>query len=69
MCICAPHVYLPCASESQKKTLDYLGLALQKACDPPCRSWGMNPGLLEEQSVLFTIEPSLQFLASVNFTA
>jgi hypothetical protein len=29
-------------------------------CEPPCGSWGLNSGPLEEQSVLLTSEPSLQ---------
>jgi hypothetical protein len=28
--------------------------------DPPCGCWELNSGPLEEQSVLFTTEPSLQ---------
>ena len=29
-------------------------------CEPPCGFWELNSGLLKEQSVLLTIEPSLQ---------
>jgi hypothetical protein len=29
-------------------------------CEPPCGCWDLNSGPLEEQSVLFTAEPSLQ---------
>jgi hypothetical protein len=29
-------------------------------CEPSCGCWGLNSGPLEEQSVLFTTEPSLQ---------
>jgi hypothetical protein len=29
-------------------------------CEPPCGCWELNSGLLEEQSVLLTAEPSLQ---------
>jgi hypothetical protein len=29
-------------------------------CEPPCKCWKLNLGLLEEQSVLLTPEPSLQ---------
>lgn len=28
-------------------------------CKPPCGCWGLNPGLLEEQMVFLTTEPSL----------
>jgi hypothetical protein len=29
-------------------------------CEPPCGCWKLNTGLLKEQSVLLTPEPSLQ---------
>jgi hypothetical protein len=29
-------------------------------CEPPCGFWELNLGLLEEQPVLLTAEPSLQ---------
>jgi hypothetical protein len=29
-------------------------------CEPPCGSWELNSGPLEEQAVLFTTEPPLQ---------
>jgi hypothetical protein len=29
-------------------------------CEPPCGCWDLNSRPLEEQSVLLTIEPSLQ---------
>jgi hypothetical protein len=29
-------------------------------CEPSCGCWDLNSGLLEEQSVLLTAEPSLQ---------
>jgi hypothetical protein len=29
-------------------------------CEPPCGSWELHSGPLEEQSVLLTAEPSLQ---------
>ena len=30
------------------------------SCEPTCGCWELNSGLLEEQSVLLTAEPSLQ---------
>lgn len=36
-----------------------LGLKLQVGCEQPCGCWKLKPGLLEEQSVLFTTEFSL----------
>ena len=29
-------------------------------CEPPCGCWELNAGLLEEQPVLLSAEPSLQ---------
>ena len=29
-----------------------------KCCAPPCGFWELNPGLLQEQQVLLTTEPS-----------
>lgn len=39
--------------------LNLLGLELTDNCEPPYGSWELNPGVLEEQSVLWTTEPSL----------
>jgi hypothetical protein len=36
-------------------------LPITDGCEPPCGFWKLNSGLLEEQSVLLTTEPSLQF--------
>jgi hypothetical protein len=40
----------------QKRALD----PIIDGCEPPCGNWELNSGLLEEQSVLLTAEPSLQ---------
>jgi hypothetical protein len=34
-------------------------------CEPPCGCWELNSGPVEEQSVLFPAEPSLQPLSAV----
>lgn len=34
-------------------------------CEPPCGCWDLNSGLLEEQSVLLTTEPSLQPVSKI----
>jgi hypothetical protein len=39
-------------------------IPLQDGCEPPCGCWELNSGSLEEQSVLLTIEPSLQLKAT-----
>jgi hypothetical protein len=39
----------------QKKASD----PITDGCEPPCGCWDLNSGLLEEQSVLLTTEPSL----------
>jgi hypothetical protein len=36
-------------------------------CEPPCGCWELNSGLLEEQSVLLTAEPSLQLPYNLVF--
>ena len=41
-------------------------------CEPPCGCWELNPGPLEEQSLLLTSEPFLQpvcvlFLRKISY--
>jgi hypothetical protein len=36
-------------------------LGVRDSCELPCGCWELNPGPLEEQSVLSTAEPSLRF--------
>ena len=38
------------------------GTGVIDSCEPPCGYGELNPGPLEEQSVLLTAEPSLQLL-------
>ncbi|KAL6083004.1 hypothetical protein STEG23_028004, partial [Scotinomys teguina] len=45
-----------CTSVCQKRASD----PITDGCELPCESWDLNPGPLEEQSVLLTAEPSLQ---------
>jgi hypothetical protein len=33
---------------------------IMEGCEPPCGCWELNPGSLEEQSMLLTAEPFLQ---------
>jgi hypothetical protein len=35
--------------------------------EPPCGCWDLNSGPLEEQSVLLTVEPSLQLRNELVF--
>jgi hypothetical protein len=51
-------VYYHCLQTYQKVALD----PITDGCEPPCGCWELNSGLLEEQSVLLTAEPSLQSL-------
>jgi hypothetical protein len=46
-------VYYSCLQTPQNRAFD---------CKPPCGCWELNSGPLEEQSVLSTIESSLQYL-------
>ncbi|EDL91225.1 rCG56442 [Rattus norvegicus] len=49
-------VHCSCLQTHQKKASDLI----TDSCEPPCGCWDLNSGPLEEQSVLLTIEPSLQ---------
>ena len=42
------------------KVSDSLELDFSDSCELLCECWELNPGPLEEQSVLLTTEPSLQ---------
>ena len=47
---------LSCLQTHQKRASD----SVTDGCEPPCDCWELNSVPLEEQSVLFTAEPSLQ---------
>jgi hypothetical protein len=49
-----------CLQTNQKKASD----PIADGCEPPCGFWELNSGPLEEHSVLFPAEPSLQPLYS-----
>ena len=49
-------VHCSCLQTPQKRASDLI----TDGCEPPCSCWELNPGPLEEQSVLLTTEPSLQ---------
>ena len=49
-------VHCHCLQTHQKRASD----SIIDGCEPPCGCWELNSGPLEEQSVLFTAEPSLQ---------
>jgi hypothetical protein len=53
VCVC---VHCCCLQTHQKRAAD----PLTNGCEPPCGFWDLNSGPLEEQSVLFTAESSLQ---------
>ena len=62
MYVSASHVYR--AQRGQRRALDTLELELQVVGSYDV-GWELNPGPLEEQSVLLTVEPSLQSFAFV----
>jgi hypothetical protein len=49
-------VHCCCLQTHQKRASD----PITDGCEPPCGCWELNPGPLEEQSVLLTTEPSRQ---------
>jgi hypothetical protein len=49
-------IYFMYLSTHQKRASD----PITDGCEPPCGCWELNSGPLEEQSVVFTAEPSLQ---------
>lgn len=50
----------PAYARCQKRIFKFLGHGVTDGCEPPCGFWELNPGLLEEQSVLFS--PDLGFI-------
>lgn len=53
--------FYACILIHQKRVLDLMGLQLHN-CELTYGCWELNSGALEEQSLLLTIEPSLQAL-------
>ena len=53
LCIC---VHCSCLQTHQKRSSD----CIADGCESPCGSWELNSGPQEEQSVLLTVESSLQ---------
>ena len=49
-------VHCSCLQTQQKRASD----PITDGCEPLCGCWDLNSGLLEEQPVLLTAEPSLQ---------
>ena len=52
-----------CMPAGQKKAPDLI----IDGCEPLCDCWDLSSGPLEEQPVLLTSEPSLQYLAVLFF--
>jgi hypothetical protein len=48
-----------CMSAYQKRELD----PITDGCEPSCSYWELNSGLLEEEPVFLTTEPSLQSMS------
>jgi hypothetical protein len=55
---------VPGTCGSQKKVIQLPRPGVTEGCNPPCGSWELNPGPLEEQLVLFTAKPSFPLLLS-----
>ena len=58
MCVCAPHVCLM-PTEARRGNWILWNWSYRQ-CELPYGCWELNPGPLEEQSVLLTPEPFLQ---------
>lgn len=56
--VCVPHACLG----GQKRVLDPFGTGVSDSCGPSCGCWELNRGPLEGQSVLRSVELSLQLL-------
>lgn len=54
------HHTIPGALRVQKMALDHPGTRVMGGCESPCWFWEQNPGLLKEQKVLLTTDPSFQ---------
>ena len=55
-------VHCSCLQTHQKRVSD----SIMDGCESPCGCWELNSGPLEEQSVLLTVEPSLQSVNSLS---
>ena len=63
MYVCA-HMHAYCQQKLEEHVSSETGV--MDGCEPPCGSWELNPGSLEEQPVLLTTEP---FLYSLGFSS
>ena len=50
---------------SPEEGVKFLGTGVKDGCEPLCGCWEWDLGPLEEQPVLLTTEPSLQFLEAI----
>lgn len=57
MYIIIPQIY---STYEGQKRVGSSGTRVTEGCEPPCACCECNPGPLEEQQVLLTIDPSLQ---------
>ena len=56
VCLCTTCMQCPQRPEEGSKSL---GTGVIGSCEPPCRCWEPNSGLLEEKLVVLIAEPSL----------
>ena len=60
-CMSGHHLYTQCTKSPEKKECWIPWVWSLDWCEPPCRAWKLNPGPLENQSVLLTAEPFLHY--------
>ena len=65
-CMCVLHHVPVWGHQNPEDGVRSSGTGAVDGCHPPC-GWELNPGLMEEQPVLFTAEPSLQPNAVIIF--
>lgn len=58
----APHTMCMQCSQRPEEIIRSPGTGVIDGCEVPYGWWGSNQGLLEEQTVVVTVEPSLQLL-------
>ena len=62
MCLDYVHICVPCVPvpEETEEGLGSPETSYMSGCEPPCRWWELNLGLLQEQEILLTTGPFLQ---------
>ena len=58
-CVSVYNVHV-CHPQRLEEGVRSVSISIIDGCELPCGCWDLNPGLLEEQPVLLTSEPTLQ---------